>query len=87
MAKVLKRKARTAQYKIISLRKLSLESGVDYAKLYNNLSTRYGGMSQNEKTSLCNTLCEELNPFFDFLGFDMIITRKIEEAVNGEKVK
>lgn len=80
-----KRNKRTEKYKIISLRKLSTESGIDYEKLYNNLSGRYKGMNANEKTRLCNTLYEELIDLFKFLGFDIIITRSVEEQIADER--
>lgn len=66
---------RTEKYKVISLKKLSEASGIDYAKLYNALSGRYNSLSVNEKTALCNAAYEELDDFFKFLGFQMKLTR------------
>lgn len=72
----------TSDYKILSLRKLSAVSKIDYMKIYNTLSGVYtsDGLSVHEKTRLCNVAYEELKDFFDFMGFDIKLTR-----INKEK--
>lgn len=69
------------QHKIISLRKLAASSKIDYMKLYYNISGRYSSLDLNEKTALCNALHDEMLPLFEFLGFDVILTRKTEMQV------
>ena len=64
------------QCKIISLRRLSKATGIEYMKLYNTLNDRYSSLSENEKTEIANAAIAELTPFFDFLGFTMKMIRK-----------
>lgn len=78
-----KAKKRTAKYKIISLRKLSKESKIDYAKIYNNLSGRYESLTVNEQTRLSNSLCEEVTEFFKIMGFKL----KLERIPMDERFK
>lgn len=70
-----KSEKKTAEYKIISIRKLSEVSGVPYGKLWGNLSGRVSSLDANEKTVLCNTVYAEMEDLFDFLGFEMKLKR------------
>lgn len=68
----------TKQYQIISLRRLCKVAKFDYFKLYNTITGIYTSpLSANEKTVLCNGLRSEIEKFFDFLGFEIIIKRKV----------
>ena len=66
---------KTADYKIISLRRLAAAANIDYMKLYFNLAGRYDSLSIQEKTQLSNAAIDELVPFFETLGFDIKIKR------------
>lgn len=73
---MVRKKSKDSKYKIISLRKLSEVSKVEYMKLYYNISGRYKSLDGNDKTAICNALYDEMQPIFDYLGFDVIFTRK-----------
>ncbi len=66
---------KTKDLKIISLRKLSKVSKIEYFKIRNNLIGTYDSMDDNEKAQLANVLVDELNPLFEFLGFEMKVKR------------
>lgn len=65
----------TKQRKIISLVKLAKSSNIDYMKLYYNISGRYNSLDFNDKTAICNALQSEIKPLFEFLGFNIKLTR------------
>lgn len=63
-------------FKIISLRKLATASKLDYPLIYNNFRGRYDSLDANQKTQLANAAFEEMEAFFDFLGFELKLKRK-----------
>lgn len=62
-------------FNIISIRQLSIKSGVAYQRLYENINGVYDTLDVNEKTSLANTLAEETHDLYKFLGFRQEIHR------------
>ena len=66
----------TDRFKVISIRKLCAAAQFSYWTLYNNLSGIRSNLTDNDKTALCNALREEMESFFDFLGFEVTIKRK-----------
>lgn len=64
-------------YKIISVRKLSESSGINYSKIYANMINRYENntLTDMEKTKLCNALYAELEALSTFLGVKIILKR------------
>lgn len=73
MAKKLKG---TDRFKVISIRQLCVAAKFSYWTLYNNLSGLRTNLTDSDKTVLCNALREEMESFFDFLGFEVKIKRK-----------
>lgn len=58
-----------AKYRIISLRKLSEASKIDYYKLYRNLcGDTINSLTPNDKATLANVAQAEMREFFKFLG-------------------
>lgn len=65
------------EYRIINLSKLSKVTGIDYMKLYNNITGEYEvcTLDIHEKTTICNALNEELIPLLEFFGFKVEVKR------------
>lgn len=70
-----KTKKYNGKYKLISLRRLSEKSGIDYQKIYNSLNNKYNGLDANERAILCNVAYEETEEFFKELGFQVNLKR------------
>jgi hypothetical protein len=68
-------------FKIVSLRILSRVTRIKYMDIYNDVTNRYNGLSDNEKTRVANALYEELHDVFEYFGFEMKLTRIKKEKV------
>lgn len=66
------------QYKIISLRKLSEQSGIGRMRVYDNLRGRYQTLTVDDQTMLANTLYEEVNLLMNALGFELGKIRRVK---------
>lgn len=63
-------------FKVISIRQLSQESGVNYNKIRESIvliKPHYSSMTDNEKTQLANTLFKNLTLVFRDLGREISI--------------
>lgn len=80
MAKSIEKSRKQPKFPIISLSYLAEKSGVDYKYIYNNVSGTYGSLEKdaNKRTQLMNAALQELIPFFDFLGFELKVKRKVD---------
>lgn len=68
-------------HSIINLRRLAEAAGVDYYKLYHNITGRYSNengkaLGANERIELTNALHSELSKLSDFLDIDIIVRRR-----------
>jgi len=70
-------KKKASKINIISIRQLSQKTGVEYFKIYNNLHKNYvtDTLDQNEKTTIVNTLIEEITPLLKTMGFVIKVER------------
>jgi hypothetical protein len=62
-------------FSMISIRQLAEKSGMKYQRLYEIINGKYGELDINEKTLLANTLAENTEGLYKFLGFQQKITR------------
>lgn len=60
---------------LVNIKELSTKSGIDYFKVYKNLKCGYRSLTSKEKTQLANIAHEDLNEFFNKLGFKVSIDR------------
>jgi len=70
-------KKKASKINIISIRQLSQKTGVEYFKIYNNLHKNYvtDTLDPNEKTTIVNTLIEEITPLLKTMGFVIKVER------------
>jgi cupin superfamily acireductone dioxygenase involved in methionine salvage len=69
------KKGETKKTSVISMRALAEAAGVNYDKLFKNLSGKYNSLTQEEKIQLMNAFHDEVNAITPKLGFLIDVIR------------